>query len=101
MEDLMNTLNSLYWDKLKEEGIEKDDIELVDLDIAFSPVTPMKGEDPCEATETVGGKYIVHHPLYSSVAVTAEALKVMRFRYLQFDPQRVKQRNQINRMFGK
>ena len=99
MKNLNESLENLYWKELAEEGITKDDIELIDLDIAFEPVTPIKGASPCEVIETIGGKYLVNHPL-SADAVTEEELKVMRFRYLQFDPDRIRQRNSINRMFG-
>lgn len=99
--NIEKSLEKLYWDELKKEGIEKEDVEFVDLDIAFSPVTPMQGAEACEVTETMGGKYIVHHPLYMDRAVSAEILKVMRYRYLMFDPSRIAQRNHINNLFRK
>lgn len=96
--DAVKIIEQAYWAELEKEGITKDHVDLVMLDIAFSPVIPMKGEDSCEVTETIGGKYIVHHPMFTN-PVSADQLKVMRFRYLEFDPQRVAQREQIRRMF--
>lgn len=54
---------------------------MIDLDIAFSPVIPVRGGDPCEAIKTVGGGYIVNHPIIQG-SVSPEELKVMRYRYL-------------------
>lgn len=75
-------LEKIKWDLLAEEGISKDDLDLVDLDIQFSPVIPCKGDSPCEVIETNGGKYLlVNHPIFRH-AISADELKVMRYRYL-------------------
>lgn len=93
--------DELYWSELENnEGITKDDAEMVMLDIAYSPVIPFKGAESCEAIPTIGGKYIVKHPMVTS-PVSEEQLKVMRFRYLEFDPGRVAQREHINNLFKK
>ena len=75
-------LENIKWDLLSEEGIFKEDLGLVDLDIAFSPVIACKGDFPREVIETIGGKFLlVNHPLFSS-ALTKDELTVMRYRYL-------------------
>ena len=75
-------LEKLKWDLLAQEEITKEDLELVDLDIQFTPVIPCKNDTPHEVIETVGGGYlIVNHPMFQH-AITAEELKVMRYRYL-------------------
>lgn len=59
-------------------------LDMVMLDIAFSPVIAIRGEKESQAVEvhpTVGGKYLVNHPFVPG-AVTADELKVMRLRYL-------------------
>lgn len=63
----------------EEEGITKEDLDLVDLRW-FSPVIPFKGCDPVDVTETMGGDYIV--PGCPVNPVPSEILKVMRYRYL-------------------
>lgn len=62
-----------------EEGITKEDLELVDLRW-FSPVIPFNNCHPVEVTQTRGGDYIV--PGYPIQPVPADVLKVMRYRYL-------------------
>lgn len=99
MEDAIKILEKIYWEQLAEEGITKEDADIIMLDIEFSPVTPCKGCDPCEVIETKGGEYIVKSPL-GYQAVTPDILKVMRFRYLQFDPQRVARREQVSNFFS-
>lgn len=102
MNELNKTLVEIYWKELeKEEGITKSDIDLVDLEIAFSPVTPFKGSRPMEVIELENGMYRIPDCPEAGINISAEALKVMRYRYLQFDPDRVRQRERINRMFGK
>lgn len=79
-----NVLEKIKWKLLAEEGITKDDLDLVMLEIQFTPVIAIRGEsikDAVEVTETVGGKYLVHHPLING-AVSEDELKVMRYRYL-------------------
>lgn len=79
------SLEKIYWDNLKEEGITKEDLELVDLAIAYSPVIAMRGEkfeDAVEAIPCVGSKtYLIKHPIFTN-AVDEETLKIMRYRYL-------------------
>lgn len=96
--DLNNTLEKRYWDELEKEGITKDCLDIVMLDIEFSPVTPFKNCVPCKVLESRGDKYIVMAPT-GEMYVSAEELKVMRYRYLQLDTERAAQRNRINRMF--
>ena len=80
--DPENPFDKIVWDLLKDEGITKDDLELVDLDIGFSPVIPIEGSDPCEViSKTIGGLYIIDHPVFN-YAVSELSLKIMRYRYL-------------------
>lgn len=99
LKGIMQILESEAWKVLNEEGITKEDLELIDLGIAYEPVTPFKGADPCDVSPAEGGGYIVYHPLLEHRRVSEEELKIMRFRYLAFDPQRMRQSEQINRMF--
>lgn len=81
MENIINDLEQVYWDQLKEEGIEKEDLEMVDLEINFSPVIPYRNsKDPMEAIELMGGNYAIPGTPFTNV--TPDQLKVMRFRYL-------------------
>lgn len=85
MEDLKTTdaLELLIWDLLKEEGITKDDLNLVNLDIEFSPVITVKGGSPMKVIELRGGGYQVPDcPIVGQRPLTINELKVMRFRYL-------------------
>lgn len=78
----MEQLEEIKWDMLSQEGITKEDLELVDLDIQFSPVIPCIGDNPCEVIETIGDDYLlVNHPMFQH-AISADSLKVMRYRYL-------------------
>jgi hypothetical protein len=77
-----DVLEKIYADLLAEEGITKEDLDFVDLEIGFSPVIPVKGGSPTEAIETIGGKYLLpNFPIFRH-AISAEELKVMRYRYL-------------------
>ena len=88
MPEINEILKNIIWETLEEEGITKDSVAMVDLNIEFSPVIPYKGADPCEVTETMGDKYIVHGIIDgNSKTVDAETLKVMRYRYLMNRPQ--------------
>jgi hypothetical protein len=79
--NISKELRSQFFKELEEsEGICESDLELVDLDIGFSPVIPFKGGSHAEATETIGGNYIVHGEM--PMTVDAETLKIMRYRYL-------------------
>lgn len=76
-------LKEIKWELLKEEGITKEDLELVDLDIEFSPVMPIKGSEPMEAIKLRGGKYQVPDcPIIGMISLSEEDLKIMRYRYL-------------------
>jgi len=78
----MELFENLKWETLKEEGITKDHLSLVDLDIAFTPVIPIKNGTPTEAVETIGGQYLLpDFPLFK-YAISKEELTVMRYRYL-------------------
>lgn len=80
--EIAETLNKLFWDTLKdEEGITPEDLEMIDLDIEFSPVIQFKGGKPVEVTEATGkGQYIVNGMIPQTVGELM--LKVMRYRYL-------------------
>lgn len=86
MSDLNKILSDIvdkeFWGPLKEEGIEKDDLELVDLTIEYSPVQMNKDSPPVEikAHETRGGDWIVEGYPFNPVSETL--LKVWRYRYL-------------------
>jgi len=88
MKDL-EVLNKIVDGLLEDEGITKEDLELVDLDIEYSPVIAIRGENFCDAVEAItctgGQKYLVKHPLVPE-AVDAETLKIMRYRYLTSRP---------------
>ena len=78
----MELFENLKWETLKEEGITKEDLSLIDLDIAFTPVIPIRNGTPTEAVETIGGKYLLpDFPLFK-YAISKEELTVMRYRYL-------------------
>ena len=76
------TLEKIKWDLLSEEGITKKDLELVDLDIEFSPVIPIKGSGPMEAIKLQGGKYRVPNCLFVGLNLSKEEITIMRYRYL-------------------
>lgn len=68
----------------KAEGFTQDILGMVDLDIEYSPVIAISGEgisDAADVVRTIGGNYIVKHPLVQDV-VTPGTLKRMRLRYL-------------------
>lgn len=78
---LIDTLTDVYWSQLAEEGITKEDLELVDLDINFSPVIPYRNsKSPMGVVELRGGNYAVPGTPFANV--TPDQLKVMRYRYL-------------------
>lgn len=79
---LKQVLDNAYWEELAKEGITKDDLELVMLDIAYSPVIPMKGSKPMEAIKLESGMYRVPECPLVGLNITEEQLKVMRYRYL-------------------
>jgi len=66
--------------KLKKEGITKEILEAVDLDIAYSPVLKEDSQFPTDVNyKTKGGNYYLEG---ANKPVTAEELKIMRARYL-------------------
>lgn len=75
-------LEQIKWQILEEEGITKEDLELVDLDINFTPVIPIRGGSPMEVIELVGGKYRVLDCPFVGLNLSKEELTVMRYRYL-------------------
>lgn len=95
---LSEIIEKIYWNELEKEGITKDCLDIVMLDIEFSPVTPFENASPCEVIETRDNKYIVFTEL-GPKTVTPDVLKVMRYRYLQFDFGRTQRREHINNMF--
>lgn len=72
----------IKWDLLKEEGITKEDLELVDLNMGFSPVIAIKGLRPMEVLKLQNGKYRVPDCLMVGLNLSKEELTVMRYRYL-------------------
>lgn len=99
MTDLNKTLEDAYWNELAKEGITKDDLELIDLDLGYSPATPIKGSGPMEVIKLENNKYRIPDCPIVGLNISEQRLKVMRFRYLQNDPDRIRQRNAINNMF--
>lgn len=75
-------IEKIKWDLLKEEGITKEDLELVDLDREFSPVIPIKGSEPMEAIKLEGGKYRVPNCPILGLNLSKEEITIMRYRYL-------------------
>ncbi|MBN2003765.1 MAG: hypothetical protein JXA21_10445 [Anaerolineae bacterium] len=83
-DDALTHLRKIVTDLQAEEGITPALLDFVDLDVAYSPVLAVRGEDVAQAVEvikTMGGKYIVRHPVFPQT-VDADSLKVMRLRYL-------------------
>jgi len=75
-------IDGIIWGHLGEEGITKEGIELVDLDIGYSPVIPFKGSPPLEVIELTGGKYRIPDCPFSPLNISSDDLKIMRYRYL-------------------
>ncbi len=80
--DTKDVLQKIQWHLLAEEGITKEDLELVDLDIEFSPVIPIRGGSPMEAIKLEGGKYRVPDCPMVGLNLTKEEITIMRYRYL-------------------
>jgi hypothetical protein len=72
----------MYESLLLDEGITKEDLELVDLEIGFSPVIPIRGSSPMEVIKLEGGFYRIPECPMVGLNITAESLTVMRYRYL-------------------
>ncbi len=68
---------------LAEEGITRDIIDAVDLDIEYEPVIAARGEKLCDAVgvRKMGTVYGVLHPMFRD-PVDSESLKIMRARFL-------------------
>lgn len=87
MSDLNKLLEDLtekeFWGPLREEGIEKEDLEFVMLDVEYSPVQMSKDSEPVKivAHQTRGGGWIVEGYPFNPVSETL--LKVWRYRYLK------------------
>lgn len=81
----LDSLQKLYWELLAEEGITPALVNFVDLDVAYSPVLAIRGEQLGSEVEVcpsvVAGKWIVRHPMVNG-AVDEHELKVMRLRLL-------------------
>ena len=75
-------LEKIKWDLLAKEGITKEKLELVDLDIEFSPVIPIKNGEPMEAIKLEGGEYRVPDCLMVGLNLSKEEITIMRYRYL-------------------
>ena len=81
---VLQVLSRQATELLAQEGITPELLDMVDLQIAFTPVIAIRGEQmgqSVEAIPTMGGGYIVRHPLVTGT-VTADELKIMRARYL-------------------
>ena len=73
---------------LESEGITDFILECVDLDIEYSPVVPIPGDDhrhAVEAIKTMGGRYMLNppspmHP--QGYTFGDDEMKIMRARYL-------------------
>jgi len=78
-------LEDVYWEILAKEGITPALVDYVMLDIAFTPVLAVRGEQLGDEVMAVPsakkGWWIVRHPMITS-AVDDHQLKVMRCRYL-------------------
>ena len=79
---MKEVLNSLYWQELEKEGITRDDLDLVMLEIEYSPVIPMKGSKPMEAIKLENGMYRVPDCPIVGLNIPEDQFKVMRYRYL-------------------
>ena len=83
--DIPDFLKDFIDKELASEGITPELLNMVDLDIAYSPVIPYKGAEPCKVSKRVGGKYLVEDEIMISnntAMVTKDSLKIMRLRYL-------------------
>ena len=86
MKALIKALTKLSDDALAEEGLTKEIINYVDLDVAFSPVICFRGEtlnDAITVSEsTDSNRYLLRHPLIPEGFVSKDRLQVMRARFL-------------------
>ncbi|GAG00864.1 unnamed protein product [marine sediment metagenome] len=75
-------LEKIYFDILKEEGITKEGLGFVDLEIGYSPVIPIRGGRPMEVIKLQGGAYRVPDCPMVGLNISPERLTIMRYRYL-------------------
>jgi len=75
-------VDKIITELLLEEGITKEDLELVDLEIGYSPVVPFKGSRPMEVIKLEGGFYRIPECPFVGLNITPESLTIMRYRYL-------------------
>lgn len=80
--ELNLVFNEMEKNLLAEEGITEDDLSLVDLDIEYTPVIPIRGAQPMEAVKLRGGNYAVPECPLVGTSISPKALTVMRYRYL-------------------
>ena len=88
---LLNALRRFANNELANEGITPELLEVVDLDVAYSPVLPFSGDDINDAVsvrpwgfvadDALPETFEVIHPLVRS-PTTRDELRVMRARYL-------------------
>jgi hypothetical protein len=83
MEEIMKVVQDEMDKEFAEEGISKEVLDMIDLDIAYSPVIPVrKGTQVCEVKKTYGGKYLIIDCPFFPNAVDKETIRVMRARFL-------------------
>ena len=81
--DVLNTLREALYELLeRDEGITKADLSLVDLDIEYSPVIPIKGGSPMKVDKLQGGVYEIRDAPMFGTNIPAETITIMRYRYL-------------------
>lgn len=79
-----NIIEKILWEQLGEEGITKDIVEQVMLDIAYSPVIPIRGGSPIEIRKSPNGQYYMPSEQCPSLykKVNENEVRIMRCRYL-------------------
>lgn len=86
MSQLIEALSKHIDSILAEEGITKEILDCVDLDVAFSPVIVIRGESLAEAVTVQESqdpnRFLLRHPLCPSGFCHRDELKIMRARYL-------------------
>lgn len=82
----LSALTKYADEMLSKEGITKDILDYIDLDVAFSPVICIRGEsihDAVDVTESSDpDKFLLTHWCCPSGWASRESLKIMRARYL-------------------
>jgi len=80
---LKSLIEGAYWEELSKEGITKDCLKMVVIDIAYSPVIAVKNEDPVNVVKQENGKYRIDgDSIFNGRIIDENSLKVMRYRYL-------------------